>query len=158
MLPFFCTFVSIMIGKTAIDYFLKNNNMLIDAEAWFESHDREVKDMIIKLIQDKQLIEKGVDSEGRVIGYYSYWTEIISEGRKQEGDPYNLEDTGEFFMSMFVKVLADGIIINADYAKMNDQKWWDLNILNLTEENLSKYVEKIKENYIIYARKVLGLD
>jgi hypothetical protein len=147
-----------MIGKTAIDYFLKNNNMLIDAEAWFESHDREVKDMIIKLIQDKQLIEKGVDSEGRVIGYYSYWTEIISEGRKQEGDPYNLEDTGEFFMSMFVKVLADGIIINADYAKMNDQKWWDLNILNLTEENLSKYVEKIKENYIIYARKVLGLD
>ncbi len=158
MLPFFCTFVSIMIGKTAIDYFLKNNNMLIDAEAWFESHDREVKDMIIKLIQDKQLIEKGVDSEGRVIGYYSYWTEIISEGRKQEGDPYNLEDTGEFFMSMFIKVLADGIIINADYAKMQGQDWWDLNILNLTEENLTKYVEKIKENYIIYARKVLGVD
>jgi hypothetical protein len=147
-----------MIGKTAIDYFLKNNNMLIDAEAWFESHDREVKDMIIKLIQDKQLIEKGVDSEGRVIGYYSYWTEIISEGRKQEGDPYNLEDTGEFFMSMFIKVLADGIIINADYAKMQGQDWWDLNILNLTEENLTKYVEKIKENYIIYARKVLGVD
>lgn len=147
-----------MIGKTAIDYFLKNNNMLIDAEAWFESHDREVKDMIIKLIQDKQLIESGVDSEGRVIGYYSYWTEIISEGRKQEGDPYNLEDTGEFFMSMFIKVLADGIIINADYAKMQGQDWWDLNILNLTEENLTKYVEKIKENYIIYARKVLGLD
>ncbi len=158
MLPFFCTFVSIMIGKTAIDYFLKNNKMLIDAEAWFESHDREVKDMIIKLIQDKQLIEKGVDSEGRVIGYYSYWTEIISEGRKQEGDPYNLEDTGEFFMSMFVKVLVDGIIINADYAKMQGQDWWDLNILNLTDENLTKYVEKIKENYIIYARKVLGLD
>jgi hypothetical protein len=147
-----------MIGKTAIDYFLKNNKMLIDAEAWFESHDREVKDMIIKLIQDKQLIEKGVDSEGRVIGYYSYWTEIISEGRKQEGDPYNLEDTGEFFMSMFVKVLVDGIIINADYAKMQGQDWWDLNILNLTDENLTKYVEKIKENYIIYARKVLGLD
>lgn len=158
MLPFFCTFVSIMIGKTAIDYFLKNNKMLIDAEAWFEAHDREVKDMIIKLIQEKQLIEKGVDSEGRVIGYYSYWTEIISEGKKQEGDPYNLEDTGEFFMSMFVQVLADGIIINADYAKMQGQDWWDLNILNLTEENLTKYVAKIKENYIIYAREVLGLN
>ena len=59
--------------------------MLIDAEAWFESHDREVKDMIIKLIQDKQLIESGVDSEGRVIGYYSELTEILSEGRKKQG-------------------------------------------------------------------------
>ena len=147
-----------MIGKTAIDYFLRNNKMLIDAEAWFEAHDREVKDMIIKLIQDKQLIEKGVDSEGRVIGYYSAFTEILSEGRKREGDHYTLEDTGEFFRSMFVQVLADSIKINADYAKMNNQKWWDLNILNLTEENLTKYVEKIKENYIIYARKVLGID
>jgi hypothetical protein len=158
MLPFFCTFVSIMIGKTAIDYFLKNNKMLIDAEAWFEAHDREVKDMIIKLIQDKQLIEKGIDSEGSVIGYYSALTEILSEGRKKQGDPYNLEDTGEFFMSMFVQVLAEGIIINADYAKMQGQDWWDLNILNLTEENLNKYVAKIKENYIIYAREVLGLN
>lgn len=147
-----------MIGKTAIDYFLKNNKMLVDAEAWFEAHDREVKDMIIKLIQDEQLIKSGVDSEGRVIGYYSALTEILSEGRKKQGDPYNLEDTGEFFMSMFVKVLADGIIINADYAKMQGQDWWDLNILNLTEENLNKYVAKIKENYIIYAREVLGLD
>lgn len=146
-----------MIGKTAIDYFLKNNKMLIDAEAWFEAHDRELKDMIIKLIQDKQLIESGVDSEGRVIGYYSELTEILSEGRKKKGDPYNLEDTGEFFMSMFVQVLADGIIINADYAKMQGQDWWDLNILNLTEENINKYVAKIKENYIIYAREVLGL-
>ena len=147
-----------MIGKTAIDYFLKNNKMLIDAEAWFEAHDREVKDMIIKLIQEKQLIEKGVDSEGSVIGYYSALTEILSEGRKKQGDPYNLEDTGEFFMSMFVEVLAGGIIINANYAKMQGQDWWDLNILNLTEENLNKYVAKIKENYIIYAREVLGLN
>ena len=158
MLPFFCTFVSIMIGKTAIDYFLRNNKMLVDAEAWFEAHNDDVKAMIIKLIQDKQLIEKGVDSEGRVIGYYSAFTEILSGGKKKEGDPYNLEDTGEFFMSMFVKVLSNGIIINADYAKMQSQDWWDLNILNLTEENLAKYVEKIKENYIIYAREVLGLN
>lgn len=132
--------------------------MLIDAEAWFDANDREVKNMIIKLIQDEQLIKSGVDSEGRVIGYYSALTEILSDGRKKQGDPYNLEDTGEFFMSMFVQVLADGLIINADYAKMQGQDWWDLNILNLTEENLNKYVAKIKENYIIYAREVLGIN
>jgi hypothetical protein len=158
MLPFFCTFVSIMIGKTAIDVLLRKNVLLMDVVTWFESHDAQLKTMIIKLIQDKQLIEKGVDSQGLQIGTYSYWTEILSEGRKQEGDPYDLNDTGEFFRSMFVQVLRDGIVINADYAKMNDKYWWDLNILNLTDENLTKYVEKIKENYIIYARKVLGVD
>jgi hypothetical protein len=147
-----------MIGKTAIDVLLRKNVLLMDVVTWFESHDAQLKTMIIKLIQDKQLIEKGVDSQGLQIGTYSYWTEILSEGRKQEGDPYDLNDTGEFFRSMFVQVLRDGIVINADYAKMQNQDWWDLNILNLTEENLSKYVEKIKENYIIYARKVLGLD
>lgn len=158
MLPFFCTFVSIMIGKTAIDSLLRKNVLLMDAVAWFESHNTEVKTMIIKLIQDKQLMDNGVDSQGLQIGTYSYWTEILSEGRKQEGDPYNLNDTGEFFRSMFVQVLRDSIIINADYAKMQDKDWWDLNILNLTEENLTKYVAKIKENYIIYAREVLGLN
>jgi len=147
-----------MIGKTAIDVLLRKNVLLMDVVTWFESHDAQLKTMIIKLIQDKQLIEKGVDSQGLQIGTYSYWTEILSEGRKQEGDPYDLNDTGEFFRSMFVQVLRDSIVINADYAKMQSQDWWDLNILNLTEENLTKYVEKIKENYIIYARKVLGLD
>jgi len=147
-----------MIGKTAIDVLLRKNVLLMDVVTWFESHDAQLKTMIIKLIQDKQLIEKGVDSQGLQIGTYSYWTEILSEGRKQEGDPYDLNDTGEFFRSMFVQVLRDGIVINADYAKMNDKYWWDLNILNLTDENLTKYVEKIKENYIIYARKVLGVD
>ena len=158
MLPFFCTFVSIMIGKTAIDVLLSENVLLIDKVAWFQANNKEVKEMVIKLIQEGQLIAEGIDSTGSVIGYYSAFTEILSEGRKREGDHYTLEDTGEFFRSMFVQVLADSIKINADYAKMNNQKWWDLNILNLTEENLTKYVEKIKENYIIYARKVLGID
>ena len=147
-----------MIGKTAIDVLLSENVLLIDKVAWFQANNKEVKEMVVKLIQEGQLIAEGVNSEGNVIGYYSAFTEVLSEGRKQEGDPYNLEDTGEFFRSMFVQVLADSIKINADYAKMNDQKWWDLNILNLTEENLTKYVAKIKENYIIYAREVLGLN
>ena len=147
-----------MIGKTAIDVLLSENVLLIDKVAWFQANNKEVKETVVKLIQEGQLIAEGVDSTGNVIGYYSAFTEILSGGRKREGDPYTLEDTGEFFRSMFVQVLADSIKINADYAKMNDKDWWDLNILNLTEENLTKYVEKIKENYIIYARKVLGLD
>jgi hypothetical protein len=158
MLPFFCTFVSIMIGKTAIDVLLSENVLLIDKVAWFQANNKEVKEMVVKLIQEGQLIAEGVDSTGNVIGYYSAFTEILSGGRKREGDPYTLEDTGEFFRSMFVQVLADSIKINADYAKMNDKDWWDLNILKLTEENLTKYVEKIKENYIIFARRVLEIN
>ena len=85
-------------------------------------------------------------------------TELISGGRKQEGDPYNLNDTGEFFRSMYIKVLSDSIVIDANYAKMEDKDWWSINILGLTQENLQLYADMVKENYILYARKVLGLD
>ena len=74
------------------------------------------------------------------------------------GDPYNLKDTGAFFRSMFVKVLKDSIIIDADYAKMEDQNWWSIDILGLTDEHLELYAEMVKKNFILYARRILELD
>lgn len=147
-----------MIGKTAIDEHLKKQKDLFDSVAWFEANTPKLKELVIMLIQDKQLLSEGIGSEGGVIGTYSYWTEVLSGGRKQEGDPYNLNDTGDFFRSMYVKTLSDSISINADYSKMADKDWWNINILNLTDENLELYIAEIKKNYISYARRVLGVD
>jgi hypothetical protein len=147
-----------MIGQTSIDEHLKKTRLLFDSVAWLDAHTSQVKEDILNLIREAQLMAEGVDEDNQIIGTYSYMTELISGGRKQEGDPYNLNDTGEFFRSMYIKVLSDSIVIDANYAKMEDQDWWSINILGLTQENLEKYAEMVKENYILYARKILGLD
>jgi len=147
-----------MIGKTAIDLHLKRALLLDSAKAWIEANTEELRELIVNLIRYNQLTEQGVNSEGDIIGTYSYWTEVLSGGRKQEGDPYDLNDTGEFFRSMYVKTLSDSIVINADYTKMEDQNWWNINILNLTDENLEVYIEEIKANYVKEARRILELD
>lgn len=147
-----------MIGQTAIDEHLKKTRLLFDSVAWLDAHTSQVKEDILNLIREAQLMAEGVDENNEIIGTYSYMTELISGGRKQEGDPYNLNDTGEFFRSMYIKVLSDSIVIDANYAKMEDKDWWSINILGLTQENLQLYADMVKENYILYARKVLGLD
>jgi len=147
-----------MIGKTPIDLHLKRALLLDSAKAWIEANTDELRELIVNLIRYNQLTEQGVNSEGNIIGYYSQMTEIISEGRKKRGEPYDLNDTGEFFRSMYVQVLADSIVVNADYAKMEDQNWWNINILNLTDENLEVYIEEIKANYVKEARRILELD
>lgn len=147
-----------MIGNTNIDIHLKKAVLLDDSIAWIDAHSDEVKEEILNLIRDEQLMEEGVDANNDIIGTYSYLTEVLSGGRKRMGDPYNLNDTGAFFRSMFIKVLSDSILIDADSAKMEDQNWWSVDILGLTEENLDTYAKMVKENFILYARRVLELD
>jgi len=147
-----------MIGQTEIDEHLKRALLLDDSLAWIDSHTEEVKSTILDIIRQDQLIDEGVDSNDEIIGTYSYLTEVITNGAKRMGDPYNLKDTGAFFRSMFVKVLKDSIIIDADYAKMEDQNWWSIDILGLTDEHLELYAEMVKKNFILYARRVLELN
>jgi hypothetical protein len=153
MAPFFC-----MIGPTIIHEQLNKTRLLYDAMAWMESNNTAVTNEVIRMIQEDQLKRSGVDENNVVIGLYSEVTDMITQGRKEAGTPYTLEDTGAFFRSMYVKVLMDSIIIDGDYAKMQDQDWWRNEILGLTDENLDKYSEKIKEGFIRYARKILEVD
>lgn len=147
-----------MIGNTAIDDHLKKAELLSDSEAWFEAHSPQLEKDILDLIRISQLTQKGVDMHEDIIGFYSFLTDVLSGGRKQAGTPYTLEDTGEFYRSMYVMVLQDSILIDANYQKMTDQNWWSIDILGLTDQNLTFYAQMVKENYIRYARRILGLD
>jgi hypothetical protein len=147
-----------MIGQTIIEEQLNKTRLLYDAMAWMESNTTSVTNEVIRMIQEDQLKRSGVDENNVVIGLYSEVTDMITRGRKEAGTPYTLEDTGAFFRSMYVKVLMDSIIIDGDYAKMQNQDWWRNEILGLTDENLDKYSEKIKEGFIRYARKILEVD
>jgi hypothetical protein len=132
--------------------------------------DRDLQKWIIKvLIQDDQL-QKGIDGTGGRItdtegnNAYSFWTELITQGRKQQGDPYTLKDTGEFYESMVFLLGQNFFEIDADPNKTDEFTGKTTNlfdkygedIVGLTEESTSKLQEELKERYIIEIRKILS--
>lgn len=148
-----------MLENTILWQRLVRYSKLREDYAWLFTFltDRNLKHDIIKLVQDNQLQDKGIDGDGNVIGYYSYLTEIISKGKKQHGDHYTLNDTGDFFRSFYITVLRDAFEINADGNK-GDENLFDKygeNVVNLTQESLEVVRERIKNGFINY---ILQLD
>lgn len=145
-----------LILKTDAYKILLRSKLLYDSVAWLDAFksNPNLKRDIIEWIQQDQLREKGVDSQDAVIGFYSSLTEQINP-KKKFNSHYTLEDTGEFFKSMFVRVFYDAISINADADKMQDQDWWRKEIIALNDENLRKFVGALRKSYIRYARKIL---
>ena len=128
---------------------------LNDIDAWFHINSPRLQRKVIKQwIQDDQLMSKGVNADGEIIGLYSLATEIISEGRKPEGEPYNLFDEGDLYASMFIILLFDRIEIHADDNEIKGQDWYTERLFELTDENLDKYIEEAKIGLQEYTRRV----
>jgi len=153
-----------MIMQTLAGERLQKAKLLFDSVAWINALNPSMRKQILDWIRDDQLTAKGEDEDGDVIGLYSRATELFSGGRKQEGDPFDLNDTGGFYRSMFIQVLSDGLIVDGDTAKMEESfsqtngKWWHDGILGLNDENLEKLARSIEIEYLKYARKILGID
>ena len=148
------------IGQTKLDELLKRGKLLKELNAWKQSFDSATKEQIIEWVQNDQLINKGVDGKGQVIGYYSLSTQQITNGRKKAGDKYNLKDTGDFFNSMKVSITNATILIAGNGQKGADNlydKFGDY-ITNLTDENIEKLKEIINEKYIEYVKKILLIN
>ena len=145
-----------MLKDTLLYEYLENAKKLDENKAWvYAFSEQSIKDEIIRLIQDEQL-QAGIDANGDIMGYYSLFTEWITNGRKQEGDPYTLEDTGAFYSSMFVKVGDDYFIVDADGQKDNENlfvKFGD-DIIGLTDESIEKLNILVAEKYIEWLLQV----
>lgn len=94
---------------------------LIRAEAKidsdFEAIMKIVETEILELNREEQLFEKGIGTDGRLLGVYSKATESMTEGArgvgfpKRAGEPYNFYNTGEMFKSFDLKVGNDSFSI-----------------------------------------------
>lgn len=149
------------IGKTLVDESLKRVNLLQESVAWARAFDNATKTQILDLIRKDQLFERGVDKNDVVIGYYSRTTESLSDGRKRFNTPYTLFDSGDFFKSMYIRVMTDAIEISANsesFREMQSQEWYRNEILGLTDGNFEVFKDVIREKYIDYAREVLQLN
>lgn len=142
------------IGNTRLHAFLRQGRQLSEAIAWYSVFDRATSKQILDWIRQDQLFDKGVDSDGDVIGYYSKFTEMINP-EKEEGTPYTLKDTGNLYRSLYIVALRDSFIIDGDVSDIIDQDWYSEKILSLTEESKEKLRPIILKKYQEYVRKIL---
>lgn len=137
---------------------LKKAAKLSESLAWLEAFDQALMNTIIKWIQEDQL-QQGIDEDGDIIGLYSDFTESLNP-EKIAGTPYTLDDTGDFYRSMYVVVLKDSIIIEANPTKGNDNLFFKYGdgIIGLTEESMGKLQEEIRKKYIQFVKDALEID
>jgi hypothetical protein len=148
--------------ETEIGVKLRKVKLLSEALAWYDAMSYDTTKKIIDWIQKDQLTNKGIDSDGDLLGTYSFMTQILSGGRKKFGDHYTLNDTGAFYRGMFVVVLKDSFVVDSDEAVKEDGtnlffKYGD-NIVGLTDENMAKLQEVVKIKYLDFARRMLDIN
>lgn len=149
-----------MLNRTSLYQFCERVKMLNEVDMWINSFDKKTTSQIIDWIKIDQLENEGVNDLGQIIGFYSFATEKISNGRKKAGDPYNLDDTGYFLQTLTVHVFKDYFLLDADGQKQNEnlfRKYGD-GIIGLTDENLEKLILILKDNFLQYARKILFIS
>lgn len=104
---------------------------------------------VISLNLYNQLFDQGVDSEGRVIGYYKPETQR-RRPNKIAGTPYTLHDTGEFYDSVRVELLDGELEFRSDEMK-DDGSMVEIygdSILGLTQESQEMLIGAIKNENI----------
>jgi hypothetical protein len=121
--------------------------------------------IIVEYIQQDQLLSEGVDETGNPLRNkdngrttYSATTELLSNGAKMEGEPYNLLDSGEFYRSMVFLLGKDFFEIDADPIKGNDNLFTKFGegIIGLTEESKNKLQVELLERYDKEVRRILS--
>jgi hypothetical protein len=109
-----------------------------------------------------QLNEKSKDIYGDAIGFYSFATEVITKGRKKQGEPFDAKDTGSFLDKLYAKIEKDRVVFGSTDSKtdliLNSDNWLSKDLFGLTDQDLQKVIEDELKPFIIeFYRKELGL-
>jgi len=102
-----------------------------------------------------------IDSEdifGDPIGFYSRATEVISQGRKREGQPFNLFETGDFLDGFFAEVKDETITFGTRDSKKEkvEENTLSNDLYGLRDEDLKKVIdEKLSPFFSEYFKREL---
>jgi hypothetical protein len=120
---------------------------------------------VIDLNTWTQLFGWGEDATGRQLsdigGPYADFTVELKAGTRPNNSPFHVDlyDTGDFYESFTVKVLPDGLLIQADTIKDGDdlRQRWGPEILGLNDESieiLARHIAGLVADYV--RRELLG--
>lgn len=114
---------------------------------------------------NKSQLLKGENSEGKIVGEYSQYTEGFADRDgiltpKTPNSPYNFNWTGEFLKGFLLNVDGDGVTISSSGIGTGGKRDFltNENLFGLTDENLSKIIkDEIIPFVNAFARKTLKI-
>ena len=84
--------------------------------------DENLNGFALSIIEDPKAIDlqreqwkEGADYKGDIIGIYKKSTEELSMGLKKAGDPWNLNNTGDFWQNTFLNAVIKGKDLEFDF-------------------------------------------
>lgn len=106
---------------------------------------RSIRQEIVKLNVD-QINKESKDIFGNPVGFYSYWTEVITNGRKKQGEPFDGKETGKWFKSFYVDIQGDAFRIFATDPKthiiLDSDYWLSDDLFGLSDKDLKELCTK----------------
>jgi len=146
------------IGKTRLDELLQRAKLLKELDAWYSAFTKLTNDQLINWVQDQ--LQEGRDGQNVLMGTYSYATELISKGRKRQGDNYTFEDTSYFYNSMQVYISEYLIEVTGDGKKGNENLYTKYSqfLTTLNDEHIENLKITVIKAYKDYIRKILRIN
>lgn len=122
---------------------------------------RSIQAEIVKLNVD-QINKDSKDIFGNPIGFYSYMTEVLTNGRKKQGEPFDGDDTGKWLKSFYLDMQGDMFRIYATDPKthliLDSESWLSDDLFGLSDKNLMALIEsRLKPFFIKNIRKILDV-
>src|SRR5690606_24024021 len=109
-----------------------------------------------------QLHVDSLDINGKPIGFYSYATEVITNGRKKQGEPFDASETGDFLKSFYIEVKNDVVYFGSKDNKvkliLTSDYWLSDKLFGITEENLRQFIKSDVLPFVLkHQRQILEI-
>ncbi len=104
---------------------------------------RKIEKEIVKLNVDQINIESK-DIFNKNIGFYSYATEVITNGAKKQGEPFTGKDSGDWLKSFFVDIQGKAFRLYATDPKthliLDSENWLSDDLFGLSDKDLKALI------------------
>jgi len=104
---------------------------------------RQIEKEIVKLNVDQINIDSK-DIYNKNIGFYSYMTEVITNGRKKRGEPFDGKESGKWLGSFYVDIQGKAFRLFATDPKthliLDSEHWLSDDLFGLTDKNLKELI------------------
>lgn len=122
---------------------------------------RTIEKEIVKLNVDQINIESK-DIFNKNIGFYSYTTELLTNGEKKRGEPFTGKDTGKWLGSFYLDIQGKAFRLFATDPKthliLDSENWLSDDLFGLSEKDLKELIaSRLTPFYIENLRNQLDI-